>query len=76
MRLEIISLILFICNLFFPKIYLFLCAGVFLPACMYVYHMWPEEDTGFLTPAVGVTDSYGLPCRCWELDPDPVQEHC
>lgn len=35
-----------------------------LPACMW----------GVRSPGFGVTDSYELPCGCWELNPGPLEE--
>ena len=32
----------------------------------------PEESVRF--PGMGVTDSCELPCRCWELNPGPLEE--
>jgi hypothetical protein len=29
---------------------------------------------GVRTPGIGIIDCYELPCRCWELNPDPLQE--
>jgi hypothetical protein len=37
---------------------------------------WPKrqgQDIGF--HVTGVIDSYKLPCMCWELNLDPLQEY-
>ena len=48
-----------------------------LPEWMSVHHvcampMRPEEGDRF--PRTGVTDSVSPPCRCWGLDPGPLEE--
>ena len=40
-----------------------MCVSVF--ACLYVCVMVSD---------LGVTDSCELPCRCWELNPGPLEE--
>ena len=41
-----------------------MCIGV-LPAC--------RSCEGVRSPEAGVTDSCGLPCGCWELNPGPLE---
>lgn len=52
---------------------------MFCPACymctmcldMYLVQWWTEGVRSFRT---GVTGSFKLPCRCWELNLSPLQE--
>lgn len=55
----------------------FMCINV-LPSCVYVQHVcaWcprrSEEGVGY--PRPGLMDNCEPPCRCWKLNPDPLQE--
>jgi hypothetical protein len=52
---------------FLNDVFIFiLCVLVF---CL---HMCLCENVG--SPGAGVTDSCELPCMCWELSPDPLEE--
>lgn len=50
-----------------------------LPACMSVDHMhaWCLQKPleGIESSGTGITDVCEPPCRCWELNPDPLEKH-
>jgi hypothetical protein len=37
-------------------------------------YITPAEDRGILPHGIGVTGGCELPCGCWELNTDPLQE--
>lgn len=43
-----------------------------LPVCICLVPEEVKEVVG--TPDTGVMDSYETSCRCWDLNPDPLQE--
>jgi hypothetical protein len=54
-----------------------MCLGI-LPTYISINHVhawclqWPEQ--GVRSPGAGITDHCEPPCRCWELNPGPLQE--
>lgn len=34
----------------------------------------PQKTEGADSPGTGVTDGWELPCGCWDMNPDPLQE--
>lgn len=51
-----------------------MCINV-LPVCMFVYHScaWIPQGQN-RSPGTRVTDSYELPCGCWELKLSPLNQ--
>lgn len=41
---------------------------------MYIPGAWGDQKGVSDSLGTGVSDSYELPRRCWELDPHPLQE--
>jgi hypothetical protein len=47
---------------------------LFLILCALVFCLYACLCEGVVSPGTGVTDSCGLPCGCWELNPGPLEE--
>lgn len=47
---------------------------IFLPKCIYVHHICavPKQTRRHIRTIV--VGSYKPPCRCWEPNPDPLEE--
>jgi hypothetical protein len=50
------------------------CLHVCLHTTCVPYCPQRPEDSGVRCPGNGVTDSCEPPCRCWELNLDPLKE--
>lgn len=70
---HMLTLYVLFTNLF---IYLFICMSL-LAACMYVHyiHAWWRPEKGVGAPGIEVPNSCIPPCRSWEPNSGPVQEH-
>ena len=55
-------------------ILVYVCVSFYAPfvrVCRYPQR--PEEGVG--SHVIGITNSYELACKCWELNPGPLEEH-
>ena len=63
-----------VCNFLLPLTGVCVCFIFIFISCEFVFclRVCLYESVGFL--GAGVIDSYELPCRCWELNPDHLEE--